>query len=166
MQNNINIINMPPHRPLPTNARSRKRNSICRPHSHGRHQPPPSPPPHPCTEVKYIACAKHRGSAQCYPEILESTAKTDANCPHAPLPHQCTKHKTTRETQRRSRIRMDVIPPLPTNVPHQNKVNKRNTRQNPHSHGRHQNPSLSPPLQYISKSKLACAKSRESAKAP
>ena len=183
MQNNINIINIRPS-PLPTNAQSRKRYSTCRPHLHGRHQPPPSPPLHggqihthgsPSWHVRQ-AEGRHSG-----PEILGKHCKnrwemppspplptnaqntkqqekhnTEAAFawtsspppPSPPSPHQCnalehTRTMSTKETEDTRCIRIDVITPPPHPPPH------------PRTE-----------LKYKCKSKLACAKSRESAKTP
>ena len=125
MQNNINIINIPPfppppHQctPLPTNAQSTKGNSTCKPQSHGRHQSPipPSPPLH--GGQIHSMCEKSQ----------VGTVLPENKCP--PTNAQNTTHQETHNAE--------AAPP-PSHPPsHQRtapeKVNKRNTRQNPHSH--------------------------------
>ena len=85
-----------------------------------------------------------------------------------PPSHQCTKHKTTRETQHRSGIRMDVPPPHQCTAPEQGQQEKFETQDKIRTR-MDVHPSTPHPcteLKYKWKSKLACAKNRESTKTP
>ena len=140
MQNNINIIEIPA---IPANSQSRKRNSSCKPHSHGRHQPLPSPPPpHLCTEVKCMRMEVQAGMCEkskvgtVPPRNFTKTPQKPLKCSHLPTNAQNTKQqekhitssppsppmcrtrtRSTRETQHTIRIRMDVITPSPPHPP-------------------------------------------------
>ena len=173
MQNNINIINIPhPPPTLTTNAQSRKRNSTCKPHSHGRHQPRPiAPLPTPARrsntytlEVQAGMCDKSRVGTllPAARKFEENTATTGAKCPHPPpIPSNA---QNTKQQEKRNhshgRHHPPPSPPMYRTRTYQNKVNKRNTRQNLHSHGRHHPPPIPPhprtELTYKCKSKLAC----------
>ena len=126
--------------PLLTDAQSRKRNRTCKPHSHGRHQPPTTPPTPERRSNTHERNVEGRHSAARI--FLRKQRKNHAKCPHPPPqsmhktqnkkrntthnPHSHRRHqptpspppsppiqKPTREAQHGIRIRMDVISPPP-----------------------------------------------------
>ena len=116
MQNSINIPRIPP----PTNAHSRKRNSTCKPHSHGRRQPPPSPPSPPL----------HGSQTHTHGSWHVRKVEGAQRCPKISGKY----HK--------NRCEMSSSPTSPPM--HKTQNNKRNTTQNLRSHGRHQTPPIPP----------------------
>ena len=108
-------------------------------HQHHQHPPNPPAPPmhraeretvhvsrtrmdvisHPCTEVKYIACARSRGSAQCCPDgkLRKTPRKPMRNAPISPMRKtQNNKRNTTQKPHSRGRHHPPHPHPLPTNV--------------------------------------------------